>query len=222
MAEILDRRVIPDFAIAFVRSCQQRVPCHLGGGAALAGGYLAHRTTGDVDLFVHDAEAMRTLVGLLPAAAAEAGCTWVLLRDAGHLLRAQLTAAAGGSIEVDVVAEPITDLEAPTTIEGIEIESLADLRANKLTCLLSRSEPRDLVDLCFLDRAGYPPAQDLALALRKDAGIDPGVLAWLVAQFPTAPLPIMLAPFSPDELVQFRDDLAEELRRLTLGPGTVD
>ena len=39
-------------------------------------------------------------------------------------------------------------------VEGVQVESLLDLRANKLTCILSRSEPRDLVDLLFLDRAG--------------------------------------------------------------------
>jgi hypothetical protein len=219
VAKTLDRRVVPEFAVGFVRACQERVPCHLGGGAALAGGYLAHRTTGDIDLFVHQSEAMRELAGLLPAAAAEAGCSWTLLRDAGHLVRARLAAADGSVVEVDVVAEPVGDLEAPTTIEGIEIESLVDLRANKLTCILSRSEPRDLVDLYFLDRAGFPPAQDLSLALRKDAGIDPGVLAWLVAQFPIAPLPMMLTLLTPDQLATFRDELAENLRRSTIAPG---
>ena len=33
------------------------------------------------------------------------------------------------------------------------VESLSDLPANKLTCILSCSEPRDLVDLYFLDRS---------------------------------------------------------------------
>lgn len=88
-----------------------------------------------------------------------------------------------------------------------------------LTCILSRSEPRDLVDLLFLDRAGYPPEADLALALRKDAGIDPGIIAWLLGQFPTEPLPIMLAPLAPGELVTFRDELRERFRRLALPPG---
>ena len=116
-------------------------------------------------------------------------------------------------IEVDVVHEPAADLEPPPPpIEGIVVESLADLRASKLTCILSRSEPRDLVDLYFLERAGFPPDQDLEIALRKDAGIDPGVLAWLLSQFPVDPLPKMLEPLAPEELRQFRDDLAERLR----------
>jgi hypothetical protein len=97
------------------------------------------------------------------------------------------------------------------------IESLADLRASKLTCILSRSEPRDLVDLYFLDQAGFPPVRDLEIALRKDSGIDPAVLAWLVAQFPTRPLPAMLKPLAVDQLVAFRDHLAESLRRVAVG-----
>jgi hypothetical protein len=213
MRQTFDRRVVPEFVLAFVRACQARVPCHLGGGAALAGAYLGHRTTGDIDLFVHDAEEMRILVGLLPGAAADAGIDVTLLRDVGHLVRAQLESRDGNHVEVDVVHEPVLDIAAPPPpIEGIVIESLTDLRASKLTCILSRSEPRDLVDLYFLDQAGFPPERDLEIALRKDAGIDPGVLAWLLAQFPTRPLPVMLEPLTPDQLETFRDALAERLR----------
>jgi hypothetical protein len=59
--------------------------------------------------------------------------------------------------------------------------------------------------------------RDLEIALSKDSGIDPGVLAWLVAQFPTRPLPEMLKPLTTDQLERFRDLLAESLRRTALG-----
>jgi hypothetical protein len=217
MRKTFDRRVVPDFVLDFVRACQTRFPCHLGGGAALAGAYLGHRTTGDIDLFVHDSEEMRALVGFLPGAAAEAAVDVTLLRDVGHLVRAQLTARDGKSLEVDVVHEPVADIASPPApIEGIIIESLTDLRASKLTCILSRSEPRDLVDLYFLDQAGFPPERDLEIASRKDAGVDPGVLAWLLAQFPTRPLPAMLEPLTSEQLEKFRDALAEKLRRTTV------
>jgi hypothetical protein len=209
-----DRRVVPDFVLDFVRACQGHTLCHLGGGAALAGVYLGHRTTGDVDLFVHDAEDMRALVGFLPGAAAGSGIEVTLLRDVGHLVRARLEDRDGNSVEVDVVHEPVADIAAPPPpIEEIVVESLADLRASKLTCILSRSEPRDLVDLYFLDQAGFPPERDLDIALRKDAGVDPAVLAWLLAQFPTRPMPTMLVPLTSDQLEKFRDELAEKMRR---------
>ena len=108
----------------------------------------------------------------------------------------------------------------PPAVEGIVVESLTDLRASKLTCILSRSEPRDLVDLLVLDRAGHPPERDLGLALKKDAGIDPAILAWLLTQFPVEPLPMMLKPLSPDELRRFRDELALRMRALAAPSGS--
>jgi hypothetical protein len=212
---------MPDPVLDLVRACQRRAPCHLGGGAALAALHLGHRFSGDVDLFCHDAEDVRILVRALPAVGAEAGVSVELVRDSGTFVRAvvrQPGPAPARPLELDLVHEALPDLEPPPpAVEGVVCESLADLRASKLTCLLSRSEPRDLVDLLFLDRAGYPPERDLALALRKDAGVDPGVLAWLLGQFPVAPLPLMLAPLDEDELRRFRDDLRERLRRVAVG-----
>jgi hypothetical protein len=213
-----DRRVVPDPVLALVRACQRRVPCHLAGGAALGGAHLAHRLSGDVDLFCHRAEEVRHLVQQLPDVSRECGVCIELVRDAGTFVRAKVGSAAP-TLELDIVHESLPDLEPPHGLEGVVVESLADLRAAKLTCLLSRSEPRDLVDLLFLDRAGFPPEQDLTLALRKDAGIDAGVLAWLLGQFPTRPLPQMLVPLTEAELRAFRDGLRERLRRLAVPEG---
>jgi hypothetical protein len=68
----------------------------------------------------------------------------------------------------------------------------------------------------FLDRAGFPPEHDLPLALRKDAGIDPGVLAWLLGSFPVEPLPAMLSTLTSDELREFRDALRERFKRVAV------
>ena len=92
---------------------------------------------------------------------------------------------------------------------------------NKLTCLLSRSEPRDLVDVLFLERAGHDPLQDLDAALAKDAGMDPAVLAWLLTSFPLQPMPMMLEELDEQALRSFRDDLAFRLRNLARRDGGV-
>jgi hypothetical protein len=73
------------------------------------------------------------------------------------------------------------------------------------------------VDLLFLQRTGFSVERDLELAVRKDGGIDPGVLAWLLRDFAVEPLPAMLEPVAVEELRAFRDDLAERLRRLAVG-----
>lgn len=188
----------------------------MGGGAALSGAHLAHRLSAHIDLFCHDAEALRSLVRELPDVAAEAGVEIALVRDAGTFARATIEGLER-AVAVDLVYESLPDLEPPPPpIDGVVLESFADLRAAKPTCLLSRSEPRDLVDLLFLDRAGFPPEDDLERALAKDGGIDPGVLAWLLGQFSTAPLPIMLTPLDEAELRAFRDDLRERFRRIAV------
>lgn len=74
------------------------------------------------------------------------------------------------------------------------------------------------MDLLFLDRGGYPPEYDLVLALRKDAGMDPEVLAWLLAGYPVTPLPSMLEPLDTSTLDRFRSDLQERFRRLAVPP----
>lgn len=219
MSSSFDRRVVPDDAIALLRALQARVDCHLGGGAALSGLHLRHRLSRDLDLFCHDQQDVRDLARTLPDVASETGATIRIVRDAGTFVRA-VAELADRSLDLDILYEGTPDLAAPTSADGIVTESLTDLRVAKLTCILSRSEPRDLVDLYFLDRTGHPPEADLPLAVQKDGGVDPAVLAWLLGQYPTSPLPEMLLPLTEEELLSFREDLRERFRRAVVGePG---
>lgn len=212
----LDRRVIPDAVLDVVRAVQAREPAHLAGGAALSAAYLAHRLSADIDLFVHDASAHRRTCRAVVDVVTDAGGEIAVVQDAGSFWRA--TARIGSAaLELDVVHESVADIaDPPPPVDGVVVESLVDLRAAKLTCLLSRSEPRDLVDVLFLERAGYRPEDDLVHALRKDAGMDPAILAWLLRDFPVQPLPMMLLPLTVEELRSYRDDLRERFRRLAV------
>lgn len=101
-------------------------------------------------------------------------------------------------------------------MEGIRVDSLADLLANKVTCLLARAEPRDLVDLYFAEDHGLFVEDALLGAVEKDAGLDPAILAYLLKDFPLAPLPVMLKQLLPEDLASYRADLMERLRTLAL------
>ena len=217
MANTFDRRVIANETLAVLRQLCDFGDARLGGGAALSGVDLHHRLSNDVDIFFPDRLEHRATVARLSELAESVSASARIVRDAGHLVRAVVQTPVG-SVVLDLVHDPVPRIEPEGRhVEGIRVESLADLRAAKLTCILSRSEPRDLVDLLFLDRAGYPPDADLGLALSKDAGVDPAVLAWLLGQFPTSPLPAMLVPLGSLELVEFRDALGERFRKQAVG-----
>lgn len=215
MRAAFDVRIASPEVLRFVRECQSRVRCALAGGVALSGAYLGHRLSNDVDLFFRDRASLRLLTSALEDAARAVGAKIQVTQDAGTFVRATVDIAAQ-RIEVDLAVDETPELAPPERIDGVEVLSLEDLRASKLTCLLSRSEPRDLVDVLFLEKAGFRADADLPLALRKDAGVDPAVMGWLLDQFPVEPLPMMLAPLTTDELRAFRDELRERLRRLAL------
>jgi len=217
MRDRFDRRILPEPALGFLRALQAEAGGQLAGGMVLSGAWLAHRLSRDMDVFFAERDAVRAALERARSVASARGLEFRVVRDSGTFVRCEL-ATGDPPLELDLVHEPLPDLGGGAVVEGVAVRSEPDLRASKVACLLSRSEPRDLVDLLFLERAGFPPEADLPGAAQKDAGIDPGVLAWLLSQFPTVPLPAMLEPLSPAELERYRDALAERFRRLAV-PG---
>ena len=217
MSRQFDPRVVPSCELRLLRAIQARVGGRLGGGAALSGVHLHHRLSRDLDVFVSTKEEVRAVVTSAFEIAADADCTLEIVRDAGSFVRVR-AGFGERSTELDLVHDAVPVLEPPERVEGVVVQSFRDLRAAKLTCILSRSEPRDLADLYFLDRAQYPPEGDLSLAVKMDAGIDAATLAWLLDQFPVQPLPVMLEALTIEDLDRFRRDLRDRLRRLALPP----
>jgi hypothetical protein len=218
MALSWDYRVVPAQVLDLLARSQEIAASRVAGGAALSGVHLAHRLSRDVDVFFDDKQQIRELLPQLGELAAEQGGTFRAVRDGGAFVRGVLQLPAA-TLDLDLVYDPSRPLAPRDVVQGVVIDSLADLRANKLTCLLSRSEPRDLVDVFFLEKASYLPEDDLEPALQKDGGMDPGILAHLLAAFPVAPLPQMLVPLASEELSAYRDELAERFRRRAVAAG---
>lgn len=215
MHDHFDARVVPSWVLNLVRQIQARARCQLGGGVALSGAHLSHRLSHDVDLFFSNQEELRLLTSQLIDVGLAHSIAVTIVQDAGSFVRAR--AKQGADVfDVDLVVESSAPLAAGQVLDEVRLISFDDLRAGKVTCLLSRSEPRDLVDALFLDRAGFAPENDLGGALTKDTGIDPSTLGWLLTDFPVAPLPEMLSPLTSQELRVFRDELRERLRRVAL------
>jgi len=110
-------------------------------------------------------------------------------------------------------------------IGNILVDPPQEILANKLCALLSRSELRDIVDVFALERAGFRVEDALPLAEKKDSGLTPAQLAWVLSQFDLASLPegepvLKDAPSAPTrrELAEYVVALGKRLVALALPP----
>ncbi len=153
----------------------------LTGGAALAGFYLGHRVTEDLDLFTLENE-MESGTRLVNDVAASIGASVEPIQTSPDFRRFLLD-RANESVVVDLVREYVFQLDADKqVINGIRIDTREEIMANKLCALLSRSEIRDLVDVYELEKAGIDIIAALKTAAIKDSGLTPGQLAWVLGQ----------------------------------------
>jgi hypothetical protein len=121
---------------------------------------------------------------------------------------------------VDLVHERVPQLiSEKALIKGILIDLPEEILANKLCALLSRSEVRDLVDVRALEQAGYQIEDSIAAAAKKDAGLTPAQLGWVLGQMKLGEDASTTADVSVDELRDYLADLVVRLGRLAF-PGT--
>ena len=182
----------------------------LTGGAALVGFYLHHRQTLDLDLFTTE-DHLEDGEAALFDAAQELGATVERLRTSTSFRRF-LVRRGDESVVVDIVRDlaPQIDTEKPVR-DGIRIDSPREIMANKLCTLLSRGELRDLVDVMALEQVGHRVEEHLEFAARKDAGLTPGQLAWVLSQLEIGEDASPPGDVSSEDLREYLDDLVQRL-----------
>lgn len=186
---------------------------YLTGGAALAGFYFGHRKTEDLDLFtlenqIEDGFAIVTEVLKILDATLESIQT-------SPDFRRFLVKRGNEAVVVDLVREYVFQLEnEKREINGVRIDSPEEIMANKLCTLLSRSEIRDLVDVHELEKAGFDLEAALLTAQKKDAGLSPAQLSWVLDQIRLGDDLILPGDISVSELREYLLDLTSRLKRL--------
>ena len=158
-------------------------PFVLSGGAALAGVHLGHRTTRDLDLFWRNRAQLEGLPQIVEQSIVTAGLAVETLQTSPAFVQLRVSDETA-AVVVDLIAEAADSIEPPTRHRFGDAEILVDsaraILAEKLCALLERSEPRDLVDIEALLRAGEKLDVALADAPRRDRGFSPLTLAWVL------------------------------------------
>lgn len=183
------------------------------GGTVLAR-RLLHRRSLDVDLFVLNAEAVDIAERTLRTCVQEAGWTLEEMRRYPGFRRFRVFDGADQTM-VDIVHEPVVQLVAladKPVKDGVRTDSWEDLVANKLCAVLGRSDVKDLVDLYFMAEGGTDVLSHLNGARRKDGGMEPATLAYVLEQMSTDPSALSLVRHvDAGALAAFRNSLVKRL-----------
>jgi hypothetical protein len=183
----------------------------LTGGSALGLFYLDHRRSYDLDLFTTETVEAKEVQNLILRVSGKIGAHCTAVRSAPDFHRFKL--ARGDDREIiDVVVDRAPQVDAlKASVDGIRVDTLREILANKLTTLVSRSELKDLVDLYFLEKSGWDLLAAIPDAMAKDGGWEPAVVAMLLDEMHVeAPPEWLIREVSAAELEAF-------VRKLRLG-----
>ena len=185
----------------------------LTGGAALSGFHLGHRETHDLDLFTLD-DAMASGATVTAEIARQMGGALEPIETSPNFRRV-LFRRGEESIIIDFVREYVEQMVADKPIvNGIRVDPPEEILANKLCALLSRSEIRDLVDVRALENAGYRVEDALNAATKKDRGLTPGQLAWVLSQIKLGDDLVPPGGVTTDELRYYLQGLISRLANM--------
>jgi hypothetical protein len=152
---------------------------YLGGGTAASRGYLQHRFSDDLDLFVNDeprfglwADRLIDSVRGMPEITVN-----VLLRE-DRFVRFE-----AGQVDVLLKVELVNDVPAHVGQVKVDpvlgrIDSAENILANKITALIDREEPKDMADVWgFACKLELSIADAITGAQSKAAGVFPADIA---------------------------------------------
>lgn len=195
---------------------------YLSGGTGLAGFYLHHRFSDDIDIFTRDAAHLIPARAVVQASLAACGLEVSERRETEEMLEYKVQGDPHPThplLKIDVVrdTEPIF---APIEIHGIiRVDALLSIAVNKVTTIFSRGwEVKDYVDLYFiLKTKPFDLDALLPLAGQKDLGFDELHFAANLSRVSTLQglIPYlqryMVKPLEVDELVQFCEEIAARI-----------
>ncbi|MBM4145129.1 MAG: nucleotidyl transferase AbiEii/AbiGii toxin family protein [Nitrospira sp.] len=179
LAEYYNNVLYPlqDMAISVFRES----PFYLTGGTALSRGYYNHRYSDDLDYFVNDHAEFRRIAEIQSVKLQKLFSDAETDYKGEHFYRIFI-----GHERLKI--ELINDVPSHTgqmvnhPALGI-IDSRENILANKITAIVDRTLPKDIVDLFILLKDGLSIKKALTDAGSKAAGISPLLIARILAEF---------------------------------------
>lgn len=186
---------------------------YLSGGTALAGYYLHHRYSDDLDFFTEKKINSKILYKFIEKAKRALGSKEVKFEKLYD--RYQFFLKNGkDELKLEFALYPFHRLKKTKIIKNIKIDSFRDISANKLMAMLERFDPKDFVDLFFILKKRNLDA------IRKDVEKKFGIKIediYLGGELSKVrgieALPKMIKKITIEELKDFFSEIAEQFER---------
>jgi predicted nucleotidyltransferase component of viral defense system len=187
----------------------------LTGGTALSAFYLQHRISEDMDFFTEEEGQTPRVMPVLKAIVSELSAQFEIKRNFRSYLEVLITKEKE-ILRCDFAMDSPFRLEKKIFRQkyGIYVDNVLDISCNKLSALYDRGDPKDFVDIYFIDREVISFERLVEEAKKKHVGLDNYWLATSLAKMEDISiLPRMLKPVSLDELKSFFLDQAGKLMK---------
>ncbi|MDA8122822.1 MAG: nucleotidyl transferase AbiEii/AbiGii toxin family protein [Deltaproteobacteria bacterium] len=187
-------------------------------GTALSAFYLRHRLSEDLDFFTEVPDAVSRVLPVLERIAADLSAKVVVRCEFRTFLEAHIEAGPE-IVRIDFALDSPYRLEPVRRFPpwDVAVDNPTDIACNKLSALFDRADPKDFIDVFFIDREILPLPRLIGIARKKHVGMDD---YWLAVAFSKAAtlsiLPRMIRPVTVEELQFF---FAAAANRLLEGIG---
>lgn len=188
---------------------------YLTGGTALSAHYLKHRYSEDLDFFAQEAAPLENIERFCIQSASKLGLgqpTLSRLYD-----RRIFTFQNGDLLKVEFTEYPYPPLAEKSDIDGVKVDSLRDIAANKLMAVIDRFESKDYIDLAVI--VNQMSIEEIATDAERKfrVRIEPLTLgARLMLAENIAVMPRLLIDLTKEDVVKQLTAEAEKLRRRVL------
>ncbi len=185
------------------------------GGTALAEFYLHHRESYDIDLFSENEIHLPSIEKFVHAVKRTLGASDILhKRFLG--LQSFVFKYPKGELKVDFNYYPFPRINVGKRWNGLAIDSLEDIAANKIHTVSMKPRDRDFVDIyCMFQKEQFSIEHLISLAKAKfDWHIDPIQLGQTFTQVGAyQDIPKMLIPFDHQKMERFFLGLAKQMEK---------
>lgn len=188
---------------------------YLTGGSALGIFYLQHRLSYDLDFFTSEEVNWHIVQNLVLDISKTIAASCRTITAAPQFHRFELTREMEREI-IDFVIEQVPQIDPQKEqIGNVRVDTLREIAVNKVCTLIGRSEQKDIIDLFYLSKQGFDVLDLLPEAQKKDGGVEPAMLSYLLANRRIEKVPeYVLEKLDLAELNDFVRKLQEDLGKL--------